>query len=37
MWHILGRVFLLGFPDVDAGNIDAVKAALQKHIEQEAK
>lgn len=37
MYHILGRVGKLGFAEVTAENVEAVKAALQAHIEQETK
>ena len=36
MWHILGRVGKLGYPEVTAENVEAVKRDLQKHIEQTA-
>lgn len=36
MYHILGRVGKLGFSEVNAENIEAIKAALQKHIEATA-
>jgi len=36
MYHILGRVHKLGFAEVTAENMEAVKAALQKHIEESA-
>ena len=36
MFHILGRVGKLGYPEVTAENVEAVKRDLQKHIEQTA-
>jgi len=36
MFHILARIGKLGFAEVTADNVEAVKAALQKYIEREA-
>ena len=35
MYHILGRVAKEGYTEVIGENVEAVKAALQKHVEQE--
>jgi hypothetical protein len=34
MFHILGRVSKEGFAEVTAENVEAIKAALKKHVEQ---
>lgn len=36
MHHVLARVGKLGYPEVNADNVEAVKRDLQKHIESEA-